>query len=235
MRWAHQLATTTPDVFGCVPGDVNCGDACLAPTSTSARRRCSSPRRGGRDLIVAGQKSGVVYALDPDKRGQQVWRYRAGGGSGLGGIQWGIATDGTRVYAPVAEIYDAGTRRPARDRSGDRRARVVRAAAAPLRVRETEPRLQRRAVLGRHGDPRRRLLAVERRNAVRAFSTPKPVRSSGSSTPIANFTTVNGVKAKGGSMNGPAPVVAGGMLYVSSGYGAFGLRPGNVLVALGLD
>jgi polyvinyl alcohol dehydrogenase (cytochrome) len=46
---------------------------------------------------------------------------------------------------------------------------------------------------------------------------------------------VNGVKAKGGSMSGPAPVAAGGMLYVSSGYGAFGLRPGNVLVALGLD
>jgi polyvinyl alcohol dehydrogenase (cytochrome) len=32
-------------------------------------------------------------------------------------------------------------------------------------------------------------------------------------------------------MYGPAPVVAGGMLYVSSGYGIFGLRPGNVLLA----
>src|SRR4029077_8204660 len=60
----------------------------------------------GRDLVVAGQKSGVVYALDPDRRGEQVWRYRAGGGSGLGGIQWGIATDGARVYVPVAEIYN---------------------------------------------------------------------------------------------------------------------------------
>ena len=45
------------------------------------------------------------------------------------------------------------------------------------------------------------------------------------------FTTLNGVRAKGGSMNGPAPVVAGGMLYIGSGYGAFGLRPGNVLLA----
>ena len=47
------------------------------------------------------------------------------------------------------------------------------------------------------------------------------------------FTTLNGVRAKGGSMNGPAPVVAGGMVYVSSGYGTFGLRPGNVLLAFG--
>ena len=43
--------------------------------------------------------------------------------------------------------------------------------------------------------------------------------------------TLNGVKAKGGSMNGPAPVIAGGMMYLSSGYGTFGLRPGNVLLA----
>jgi polyvinyl alcohol dehydrogenase (cytochrome) len=45
---------------------------------------------------------------------------------------------------------------------------------------------------------------------------------------------VNGVKAHGGSMNGPAPVVVGGMVYVNSGYGAFGSRTGNVLLAFGL-
>jgi polyvinyl alcohol dehydrogenase (cytochrome) len=49
------------------------------------------------------------------------------------------------------------------------------------------------------------------------------------------FQTLNGVRAKGGSMNGPGPVVAGGMVYVSSGYGAFGLRPGNVLLAFGAE
>jgi len=48
------------------------------------------------------------------------------------------------------------------------------------------------------------------------------------------FATLNGVKARGGSMNGPAPVVAGGMVYVNSGYGAFGSRTGNVLLAFGL-
>jgi polyvinyl alcohol dehydrogenase (cytochrome) len=36
-------------------------------------------------------------------------------------------------------------------------------------------------------------------------------------------------------MNGPAPIVAGGMVYVNSGYGAFGLRPGNVLLAFGAE
>jgi polyvinyl alcohol dehydrogenase (cytochrome) len=45
------------------------------------------------------------------------------------------------------------------------------------------------------------------------------------------FETINRVKARGGSMNGPAPAIAGGMVFVSSGYGTFGLRPGNVLLA----
>ena len=49
------------------------------------------------------------------------------------------------------------------------------------------------------------------------------------------FETVNGVKANGGSMDGPGVVVAGGMLYVSSGNGGLVGRPGNVLLAFGVD
>ncbi|MET0281566.1 MAG: cytochrome C oxidase Cbb3, partial [Steroidobacteraceae bacterium] len=50
-----------------------------------------------------------------------------------------------------------------------------------------------------------------------------------------DFTTVNGVKANGASMDGPGPVVAGGMVYVNSGYGGLVGRPGNVLLAFGLE
>jgi polyvinyl alcohol dehydrogenase (cytochrome) len=48
------------------------------------------------------------------------------------------------------------------------------------------------------------------------------------------FQTVNGVPAKGASMIGPGPVIAGGMLYVNSGYIGFGGRAGNVLLAFGV-
>lgn len=47
------------------------------------------------------------------------------------------------------------------------------------------------------------------------------------------FLTTNRIRAKGGSLNGPAPVVAGGMLFVSSG--DYRGRPGNVLLALSVD
>jgi len=51
----------------------------------------------------------------------------------------------------------------------------------------------------------------------------------------ADYQTVNGVKAKGGSLDGPGPVVVGGTLYVNSGYGMFGEMPGNVLLAFTVD
>jgi len=52
---------------------------------------------------------------------------------------------------------------------------------------------------------------------------------------VQDFATVNGVKARGGSINGPGPAVVAGMLYVNSGYGAFGEMPGNVLLAFSAD
>jgi polyvinyl alcohol dehydrogenase (cytochrome) len=50
-----------------------------------------------------------------------------------------------------------------------------------------------------------------------------------------SFETVNGVAAKGASISGPGPTVAGGMLFINSGYGALGGRPGNVLLAFGIE
>jgi polyvinyl alcohol dehydrogenase (cytochrome) len=52
---------------------------------------------------------------------------------------------------------------------------------------------------------------------------------------IRDFTTVNGVPARGGAFDGPGPAIAGGILYVNSGYGRFGAMPGNVLLALSVD
>ena len=49
------------------------------------------------------------------------------------------------------------------------------------------------------------------------------------------FTTVNSVPAAGASIGGPGPAIAGGMVFVNSGYGAFQGRPGNVLLAFGVD
>ncbi|MGH8246646.1 MAG: PQQ-binding-like beta-propeller repeat protein, partial [Gammaproteobacteria bacterium] len=52
---------------------------------------------------------------------------------------------------------------------------------------------------------------------------------------LREFATVNGIKGFGGGLNGPGPTVVNGMVYANSGYGAFGLMPGNVLLAFSVD
>ena len=229
VRWARQMNPGERDVFGCAPGDVNCGEK-PGPDFDFGASPALARLPNGRDLIVAGQKSGFLYALDPDRQGQIVWRYRAGGGSGLGGIQWGVATDGTLAYAPVADIYaeppgglhavdlTTGTRRWFAPPPPPVCGRPSRGCSSALFSAIT---VIPGVVFSPSNDGAVRAQSTADGSIVWSFDTNR------------EFETINGVKAHGGSMYGPAPVVVGGMVYVSSGYGTFGLRPGNVLLAFG--
>src|SRR5205085_8091234 len=62
----------------------------------------------GQELLVAGQKSGIVYALDPNQSGKVIWQNRVGQGSANGGVQWGMASDGQKVYAAVSDVVRLG-------------------------------------------------------------------------------------------------------------------------------
>jgi polyvinyl alcohol dehydrogenase (cytochrome) len=231
MRWARQMYPGDRDVFGCVPGDVTCGQK-AGPDFDFGASPILATLPNGRDVVVAGQKSGVAYALDPDRKGEQVWRYRAGGGSGLGGIQWGIAADDTQVYLPVADIYS--------DPPGGLHA-VSLATGAPAWTTPAPPPACGKPNRGCNAAQFSAISAMpgvvfspSNDGAVRAYDA-KSGAIVWTFDTNRDFKTLNGVRAKGGSMNGPAPVVGGGMLYVSSGYGTFGLRPGNVLLAFGVE
>ena len=52
------------------------------------------------DVLGAGQKSGMYYALDP-ATGEEIWATQAGPGGVLGGIEWGTSADGERIYAAI--------------------------------------------------------------------------------------------------------------------------------------
>ena len=79
----------------------------------------------GRDVLVAGQKSGVVYALDPANKGKLLWQSRVGKGGTNGGVQWGTASDGRNVYASVSDVVRVRTRQ----RPGANRRRAARSGA----------------------------------------------------------------------------------------------------------
>jgi len=60
--------------------------------------------KGPKTILGAGQKSGIYYALDP-KTGATLWQTQVGPGSALGGMEWGSATDGKRIYVQIANFY----------------------------------------------------------------------------------------------------------------------------------
>ena len=67
----------------------------------------------GSDVLLAGQKSGEVFALNPDPAsadGEVLWRNRVSLGTTNGGIHWGMAVSGQRLIVPVSD--------PERDRPG---------------------------------------------------------------------------------------------------------------------
>ncbi len=239
IRWAHQVT----------PGDIynsSCGAGVNGPNCPEEGERGPDYDFGssailvktpqGRDLLIAGQKSGMVYALDPDRKGEIVWTQRVGKGGTIGGVQWGMASDGQNVYAAVSDAYfftKDQVRTLAPDQGGGLTAlrvgegtKVWYAPPQPCGPRPFCSPAQSAAVTAIPGvvfsgsmDGHMRAFASEDGKVLWDFDTGR------------QFPTVNGVAAKGGAIDGPGPVIVNGMLFMNSGYGRFGGAPGNVLLA----
>ena len=184
---------------------------------------------GDRQFLVVPQKSGIAYALDPDK-GTLVWQYRFGPGSGLGG-QWGGAFDGPDVYFGVGSYQITDARRhpavaPPPEKSWSAPPPQPRCAPGQPRCNASQGGATTAipgAVLAGLARRRHSRLRRRRRQVLWQFDTNK------------KFDTVNGVKGTGASIDGSPLIVAGGMIFVNSGYGGIAARPGNVLLAFGVD
>ena len=195
----------------------------------------------GRDILVAGQKSGVVYAFDPDQKGKILWQTRVGKGGLNGGVQWGMASDGQFVYASVNDT--SGVMNRSGPVGGATFDPAQGGGLTALRIEDGSkawfapshpcdpPRpgcspgqssaltLIPGAIFSASLDGHIRAFATEDGEVLWDFDTAK------------DFNTLNSVAAHGGSIDGAGPVVAGGMLYVNSGYPRNGGMPGNVLLA----
>jgi polyvinyl alcohol dehydrogenase (cytochrome) len=229
IRWMRQATPGDVYLSNCRPGNPNC------PETNGPDFDFGSPpvlaRTEGRDVLVIGQKSGIAFALDPAHDGEVVWEYRAGQGGVLGGIEWGAAVDGENAYFAVSDILQPkpGGIHAVRLSTGQR-AWVTPPPAPVCGTGRGCNGAQSAAVSAIPGvvfsgsnDGALRAYATATGAVVWEFDTNK------------EFTSVNGVPAKGASLIGPGPVVVGGMVYVNSGYGAFGGRPGNVLLAFGVE
>ena len=108
VKWARSMRGYDTHTFACLfifDNHPNCAEPEGPDHDFGQGPMLFSASIGGttRELVGAGQKSGVFWALDPDT-GAVVWRTVVGPGGMLGGLQWGSATDGQRVYAAVANF-----------------------------------------------------------------------------------------------------------------------------------
>ncbi|HET9015881.1 MAG TPA: PQQ-binding-like beta-propeller repeat protein [Thermomicrobiaceae bacterium] len=107
VQWATRLASADDWNVACFyPGNPNCPEP-AGPDfdfGSGANLITYQTAQGSRTILGAGQKSGVYWALDPTT-GQVLWGTQVGPGSALGGIQWGSASDGQRIYVAVGNLY----------------------------------------------------------------------------------------------------------------------------------
>jgi len=232
IEWAKQLFADDVFVSGCRAKNENpnCADQ-RGPDYDFGNSPILATLPGGKQAIVIGQKSGIGWALDPTKRGEIMWQYRAGAGGALGGIEWGSAVDTENAYFAVSDILGPtpGGLHAVNLQSGER---VWHAPPQPAKC-TAGPRCNAAQAAAISVIPGV-VFSGSNDGALRAYSVQTGAILWEVDTDR-DFETVNGVAAKGASMLGPGPVIVDGMLFVSSGYGAFGGRPGNVLLAYGVD
>jgi polyvinyl alcohol dehydrogenase (cytochrome) len=194
---------------------------------------------GGKDIVLAGQKSGHAWALDAGT-GKVLWSQRVGEGTALGGVHWGIATDGVNMITPINDplistdpkfvskagvyAFDLKTGNPAwsfiaePDCAGDRAKLVTNCetrfgfSAAPLVVDG--------AVIGGTLGGEVFILDAKTGALINKLDTAGPA------TPVNK-----GVAGKGGSIDSHSISAGAGMVFINSGYGSFSQTAGNVLIA----
>ncbi len=189
-------------------------------------------RSDGRDVLLLSQKSGIVYALDPNQRGKVLWQTRIGHGGPLGGIQWGGAADSHYAYYPLSDNDDnnplAGGGLFALDlRTG----KQVWYSAPPKpacvgtfgcsAAQMAPPTVIPGVIFAGSLDGHLRAYDTHDGSVIWDFNTAR------------EFRTTNGVKAHGGSMNGSGPTVVSGMVFVNTGY--TNAMDGNALLAFEAD
>jgi polyvinyl alcohol dehydrogenase (cytochrome) len=236
VRWSRQFGEQDIFVPGCgKPGNTNF--ACPAqngPDADFGSAPILAHLPNGKDVVIAAQKSGAVWAIDPDRRGALVWHYQAApkAAGDFGAIVWGQARDAKNVYVPVSNIEDP-------PHAGGLHALNL-ATGKPVWVAPPQPL----ACVPGEGCTAAQAAAPSVIDGVvfagsadgmlRAYSTRDGHVIWGADT-NREFDTVNRVKAHGGSIIAAGPAIAGGMVYVNSGYGSHRGRGGNVLAAYGLD
>ena len=193
-------------------------------------------RADGKEVVLAGTKDGMLYALDPDAKGNILWQTRVGRGGEVGGIEWGFASDGKNAYTPVLDM-DADMKG-----NGSLTAVDLMTGKFVWRVENIEAECEGKPVplcgnaFGLPTTVSNDIVFTGTNDGVlRAYDTKtgKPVWSYNTAH---DYETVNGIKGYGGGLSYGGPIIVKNRLFVFSGndYAQFTM-PGNVLLMFELE
>jgi len=243
IQWTKQMRQADSFNVSCfIPGQANCPDS-PGPDFDFGSPSVLIQRANGTRLLVLAQKSGAVFAVDPDHQGRLVWQSQAGKGGVLGGIEWGVASDGNRVYAALSDLAFLPPKSPGQEAEldptlgggmfafqADNGERLWMTPPPGCGTRRPCSPAQSSAVSAIPGavfsgsiDGHIRAYATTNGKIIWDYDTQQ------------EYQAINGIKGQGGSLNAGGPIIAGGRVFVNSGYSQFGEVPGNVLLAFTID
>lgn len=236
-RWATQLTPGDAWNVGCMVDNGNC-PAEHGPDYDVAASVLLVPTAEHGDVLVAGQKSGLVYGLDP-VTGRVLWQVRLGHGGTQGGVHFGMAADSQRVFVGINDMADTGDARvyDARQRGSGLHAldaatgKVLWHAVAEPRDcggrAYCDPGISA-AVTAMPGV----VIAGRLDGLLQAFDsgTGKPIWSFDTLQPV---PTIAGQPVGGGAISGPGVAIGEGYVVTNSGYGLYMHMPGGLLLVFG--
>ena len=234
VRWAKQLTKGDNYIIGCNPPNprANCPSQ-VGPDYDFGVSPVLHTLANGKQVILVGQKSSQVYALDPDAKGKVIWEHRLSVGGPLGGVEFGPAADADNYYVGISDIF---VQKPFPGLY------AFRIADGQLLWSQPGPNVAcawknpfctpavSQAVSVMPGI----VFAGSMNGHFRAHDTAtgKILWDFDTTAPV---TTVTGREAKGGVMDGAGPTIADGVVYVNSGYQGRSGSPGIVLMAFSVD
>jgi polyvinyl alcohol dehydrogenase (cytochrome) len=234
--WRQQMTVGDAWNMGCETAErVNCPPE-DGPDYDFGAATIIATNSAGKDIVLAGQKSGEVFGLDPEHGGKILWRKKLGKGGIQGGVHFGMTVEGDILYVPMSD-FDGGPRWPgvaypgmfALDITSGEQLWFTPALDICEGREFCQPGLSAAAssipgaAVAGSMDGHLRAYAGKSGKVVWDFDT------------AIEFSTLNGTSAMGGSMGGATgPVFNKDMLFVNSGYGIYFHMPGNVLLAFRL-
>jgi len=232
-KWVRQVTPIDTFAIGCgADAPPNCRPRSLDYDLGGSPLLITMP--GGKQILGVTSKSGEVIGMDLDNQGKILWRTKVGRGGAMGGILWGGASDGMRIYASVSDTGGGGTSpaTPGLYAVSPADGTLLWSAPSPKGACAWGPQQCSNAyysaplvipgvVFAGSFDGHERAYAADDGRLLWDFDTGH------------SFDAVNGAKASGGSIDQGGQTIAEGTLLVLSG--ARNGYPGNALLAFTVD